>query len=134
MLITLLQTAALIASLTLQSTAIIVLLVGFGLLIYQIWRGQRESMMSALMSTVTNHWTLIEERRMKIRSGELKGSYRGLRPALEKLLAERYHEELESLADDFLYDNQSSLATTGKSAVMEAIVRDFSIQDQVFNL
>jgi hypothetical protein len=57
-----------------------------------------------------------------------------LRTILETLLTNKYQDNLEAMADDFLYENKSDLVASGKSAVIDMIVREFAIQDQIFNL
>ena len=90
--------------------------------------------MSSLISAVADHWMLIEERRMRIRSGEMKVGYRGLVTNLEGLLTNKYQNNLKAMANDFLFENQSNMVTASKNDVIEAIIREFAIEDQVFNL
>ena len=121
-------------AIAMQCVAILVTLTGFAFVLLQIRAAQKNAMMSSLISAVANHWMLIEERRYKIRSGELKPRYRHLFTTLEQWLTDQYQGNLKAMADDFLWENQSEIAAEGKSAVFDAITRELAFQDLIFNL
>src|SRR5688500_12126459 len=89
---------------SLEALGIIVAIIGFGLVTYQIHRSQKDAMMSSLMSAVANHWMLIEERRLKIRSGELKIYHPRMHAVLEEELQTQYQGNLAAMAEDFLWE------------------------------
>lgn len=118
-----------------QLLQVTVTFLGFLGVLLQIRQAQRNAMATSLLSAIANHWMLIEERRMKIRSGKLDTSYRRISLALANALKkEPYRNNLKKFADDFLWEDQAKLVARGKTAVFKAVMRDFAIQDLVFNL
>ena len=121
-----------------QITGVILTFLGLSLIWYQIRSARQDSMTSSFISAVADHWMLIEDRRMQIRSGEMKVSYRLLPPHLEKLLSTEYQGNLATLAKDFLYhaegDQLIGLVTQGKDNVFEEIIKEYAYEDLIFNL
>jgi hypothetical protein len=119
---------------TLISTAgFAVTVIGLFLIFYQVSAARKDTMTGSFISSISDHWKSIEERRLQLRSGEPPAYYPTLFPHLEKLLKEEYKSDLRALAKDYLpeFDNAKRL---GKKEVFQAVANEYAYQDIVFNL
>jgi hypothetical protein len=123
-----------VVAIEIQCIGVIVALTGFGFVIWQIRSGQKNALMSSFLSAVTSHWMLIEDRRMKIRSEDMKVSFRGLPDVIEKVLDEDYAGDYKAMIHDFVFNPKTETIERGKDAVIEAITREFVMQDHAYNL
>ena len=117
-----------------QIAIIIVTLLGVLVIVWQIYAAQKVAKMSSILSTVAEHWMLIEERRMQIRSGDMIVSYPRLLPHLKEILSARYNGNLDALAADFLQGDQTEVIPKGEGEILEAVMREYARYDLYFNL
>jgi hypothetical protein len=123
-----------IVTLIVQFVAVVITLGGLLLVAYQVRSAQRDALMSSLLSIVAEHWMLIEERRMTIRTGELKVHYPKLRLYLQELLSKKYEGNLKLFAEDYLYPSLLHIANRGEEQLLAAIEKEYAVNDLVFNL
>jgi hypothetical protein len=111
-----------------------VTVIGLFLIFYQVSAARKDTMTGSFISSISEHWKSIEERRLQLRSGEPPAYYPTMFPYLEELYKkEKYKSDLRALAKDYLYeyDNANRL---DKKAIFQAIANEYAYQDIVFNL
>ena len=106
---------------------------GLLLIWYQVRSARKDSITGSLISAVDDHWKIIEERKMKLRTGEEKVSYASLFPVLDELLKDKYENDLSALARGFLFDHRQ-YSQGDKDQVFQAIAGEYAYQDITFNL
>jgi hypothetical protein len=111
----------------------VVTVIGLFLIFYQVRAARNDTMTGSFISSISEHWKSIEERRLQLRSGETPAYYPTLFPHLEKLLEGKYKGDLRALAKDYLleYNNAKRL---DKKAIFQAVANEYAYQDIVFNL
>lgn len=110
----------------------LITLVGLFLIWYQVKSTRKDSITGSLISSINDHWKVIEERKMKLRTGEEKVFHPAIFPVLDELLASTYGGNISALASEFLFDaHKRSLKS--KKKVFEAIEREYAYQDITFN-
>lgn len=124
--------------LTLQCFALVLTLIGLGLIFYQVRQGRKAAVTSAFTSAVSDHWRSIEERRMLLRTGEMKVLYpSSMIPYLNKELDGVFGGDISALARAYLDHRRfylAELGTMNKDQVYEAIRQEYAYQDLIFNL
>jgi hypothetical protein len=118
----------------LQIAAVVVTLGGLWLVTHQIKSSQKDALMSSLLSIVAEHWMLIEERRMTIRTGELKVHYPKLRLYLQELLSKKYEGNLKLFAEDYLYPSLLHVASSGEEQLLAAIEKEYAVNQYLRQL
>lgn len=106
---------------------------GLLLIWYQVKSARNDSITGSLISAVDDHWKIIEERKMRLRTGEESVYYPSLFPTLDELLAGKYDGDLMGLAKDYLFDHWQR-SQGDKQEIFEAIAREYAYQDLTFNL
>jgi hypothetical protein len=107
-------------------------LIGLFLIWYQVKSTRKDSITGSLISSINDHWKVIEERKMKLRTGEEKVFYPAIFPVLDELLASKYGGNISALALDFLFDAKNQ-PIKSKENIFEAIEREYAYQDITFN-
>lgn len=103
---------------------------------WQIRSSHKDAIKSSLLASISEHWMLIEERRMRIRSGEVKVHYPNLRPHLEKLLSEKYNDDVLAMSQDFLAQSIRTVESDEPDVnkLFELIESEYAYYDLIFNL
>ena len=73
----------------------VVTVVGLFLIFYQVRASRKITITGSFISSISEHWKAIEERRLQLRSGELPAYYPRLLAHLEKLLQEKHRNNLK---------------------------------------
>ena len=106
-------------------------IIGLFLIWYQVKSARKDSITGSLVSAINDHWKIIEERKMRIRTGKEKVYYPALYPVLDGLLESKYDCNLSALAKDYLFDFEK--IRSEKKKVFKAIEREYAYQDITFN-
>jgi hypothetical protein len=122
-----------VTDMILESIQVVVTVLGLAFIWVQIKRSRKDAITGSLVTSLSERWLAIEERRMNIKEGEAKVYYKFLIPELEGMFANEYKGNLRALANALVF-NETDRGLQDKEKVFDIIVREYADSDALFNL
>lgn len=117
----------------LQIIQIAVIILGLLFVWYQIRRGRKDSTTGLFISSVSERWVSIEERRHNIKDEEVQEYIKLISPVLNDLLRTVCKGDVSRLAKAFFF-NKEDLKLQDTQGLFTQIAKEYVDIDSIFNL
>jgi hypothetical protein len=115
-----------------QIIQLVITILGLVFIWIQINRSRKDALTGSFISSLSERWLAIEDRRLNLREDDIKVYYKYLIPELNDLLKTKYQGNLSSFLSDYVF-NDDDIKLKSKEKIFALIVREYAEIDAIFN-